>query len=233
MKNCVPSNQNKAGMPLNEKNMIRKLMLILLCIVALTFSMCNQKDKPFYRSDVFTVFPDRVEQGEFRAIAISPQHLVSDYVSLQANIDPVIQFKFSINGRDNELAFGVNHEANIFPEAGGEVVLDITFGQKSTLRTEKTSSQPLPPNTKVRFRVDFSGVLKAFEDKGYYDDLAGNRIYKADFKGLFIAGDTYPLSWDFENLAGKEQLKMQDPDGDGIYENEMIFNVYDPSAHTS
>ncbi len=208
-------------------------MLILLCVVTLVFSMCNQKDKPFYTSDAFTVFPDRVEQGKFRAKALSPQHLVSDYVSLQANIDPVIQYKFSINGRDNELAFGVNHEANIFPEADEEVVLNITFGQKSVLRTEKESSQPLPPNTRVRFRVDFTRVLQAFEDKGYYDDILGNRIYKADFKGLYIAGDTYPLSWDFENLAGNEQLRMQDPEGDGIYENEMIFNVYDPSAHTS
>jgi len=208
-------------------------MLILLCVVTLLFSMCNQKDKPFYTSDAFTVFPDRVEQGKFRATALSPQHLVSDYVSLQANIDPVIQYKFSINGRDNELAFGVNHEANIFPEADGEVVLDVIFGQKSPLMTEKEASQPLPPNTKVRFRVDFSSVLKAFDDNGYYDDVLGNRIYKVDFKGLYIAGDTYPLSWDFENLAGNEQLKMQDTNGDGIYENEMIFNVYDPSAHTS
>lgn len=213
--------------------MIWKLMLILTCIVTQLFSMCNQKDIPFYTSDAFTVFPDRVEQGEFRATALSPQDLVSDYVSLHANIDPVIQFKFSINGRDNELAFGVNHEANIFPGADGEVVLDVTFGQKSVLRTEKESSQPLPPNTKVRFSIDFSSVLKAFVDKGYYDDVTGNRIYKADFKGLYIAGDTYPLSWDFENLAGNEQLKMQDTDDDGIYENEMIFNVYDPSAHTS
>lgn len=195
--------------------------------------MCSQKDKPLYTSDAFTVFPDRVEQGEFKATALNPQHLVSDYVSLKAEIDPVIQFKFSINGRDNELAFGVNHEANIFPDDDDIVVLDLTFGQKSTLRTGKGSSQPLPPNTKVSFRVDFTAVLKAFEDKGYYDDLTGNRIYKADFKGLFIAGDTYPLSWDFDNLAGNQQLKMEDPDGDGIFENVMIFNVYDPSAHTS
>jgi len=208
-------------------------MLILTGVVILLFSMCNHKDKPFYSSGAFAVFPDRVEQGEFRAVALNPQNLVSDYVSQKANIDPVIQFKFSINGRDNELAFGVNHDANIFPDADGEVVLDVTFGQKSALRTEKESSQPLPPNTRVRFRVDFTGVLKAFEGNGYYDDVTGNRIYKADFKGLYIAGDTYPLSWDFENLAGNRQLKMEDPDGDGIFENEMVFNVYDPSAHTS
>ncbi len=209
-------------------------MPILFCIFTLSFSMCNQREKPFYKSEAFTVFPDRVEQGGFRSTAISPEHMISDYVSLaKTSIDPLIQFKFSINGRDDELAFGVNHEANIFPESDGEVVLDVKFGERSNLRTDMKSSQPLPVNTKVRFRVDFTRVLKDFEGKGYYDDILGKRIYREDFKGLFIAGDTYPLGWDFENLAGNEKLKMQDPDGDGIFENEMVFNVYDPSAHTS
>lgn len=188
---------------------------------------------PLYKSDSYAVYHDRVEQGNFRATAVDATHMVSDYVSLNARIDPVIQFKFSINGRDNELPFAVNHQANIFPEEDKTVVLDVTFGQKSDLRADIDSDQPLPPNTRVKFRVDFSDVLKAFSEKGYYDDISGNRIYKNDFKGLFIAGDTYPLSWDFENLAGNHQLKMEDPDGDGIYENEMIFNVYDPSSHTS
>ena len=209
-------------------------MVILTGVASFLLSGCNQKDMAFYRSDAFTVFHDRVEQGDFRAAAISPEHMVSDYVSMaNTNIDPLIQFKFSINGRDDELAFGVNHEAHIFPEGDSEVVLNVTFGERSQLRTDRESNRPLPVNTRVRFRVDFTKVLKAFEEKGYYDDLSGNRIYKADFKGLYIAGDTYPLNWDFENLAGKEQLKMQDPDGDGIFENELIFNVYDPSAYTS
>ena len=209
-------------------------MLILLCMITILFSMCNQKEIPIYKSDAFTVFHDRVEQGDFRASAVSPEHMVSDYVSMvKTSVDPLIQFKFSINGRDDELAFGVNHEANIFPEGDSVVVLNITFGEKSLLRTDIESSRPLPVNTRVRFRVDFRQVMKAFEQKGYYDDMSGNRIYKADFKGLYIAGDTYPLSWDFENLAGNGQLKMQDPDGDGIFENELVFNVYDPSAHTS
>jgi hypothetical protein len=209
-------------------------MLILLCMITILFSMCNQKEIPFYKSDAFTIFSDRVEQGEFRASAVSPENMVSDYISMaNTSVDPLIQFKFSINGRDDELPFGVNHEANIFPEGDSVVVLNITFGEKSLMRTDIESSQPLPVNTRVRFRVDFRQVIKAFEEKGYYDDLSGNRIYKADFKGLYIAGDTYPLSWDFENLAGNRQLKMQDPDGDGIFEDELVFNVYDPSAHTS
>jgi hypothetical protein len=205
----------------------------LTCIIYLLLSSCNHKEMPLYRSDAFTVLHDLVEQGTFRATALSPDHMVSDYVSLNANIDPVIQFKFSINGRDNELPFAVNHQANILPDGDTVVVLDVVFGQKSDLRMEKESGHLLPANTKVRFRIDFNNVLKAFREKGYYDDIQGNRIFKSDFQGLYIAGDTYPLSWDFENLPGNAQLKMEDPDNDGIYENELVFNVYDPSAHTA
>jgi hypothetical protein len=213
--------------------MIMNKTVILVCYISFVFSSCNNKDMPLYKSDAFTVWPDRVEQGDFTARADSPEHMVSDYVSLNANIDPVIQFKFSINGRDNELPFAVNHQANIFPDKEGPVVLNVVFGQKPETQTNVDDTRPLPRNTRVRFRVDFNSVLKSFSEKGYYDDAQGQRIFKNDFKGLYIAGDTYPLSWDFENLAGNKQLKMEDPDGDGIYENELVFNVYDPSAHTA
>jgi len=153
----------------------------------------------------------------------------SDYRSPGAAIDPVIEFKFSINGRDNELPFGVNHRTNIFPVNGELTVLDIKFGQKSVPDTLRDASQPLPKNTKVRFRIDFSQVLDSFRDKGHYDDILGNRIFRDDFKGLYIAGDTCPLSWDFENIPGNPDMKMEDPDSDGIFEKELTFNVFDPS----
>ncbi|NLE33563.1 MAG: glycogen debranching protein, partial [Bacteroidales bacterium] len=186
-----------------------------------------------YKSDKYTVYPDRVEQGEFIARAAGPEEMTSDYKSLSAVIDPVIQFKFSINGRDNELPFGVNHQANILPESDETVVLEMTFGQRSETGSQKDASQPLPPNTRVLFRVNCQSILDSFRVKGYYDDILGNRIFKADFRGVFIAGDTYPLNWDFENIPSNPMLRLEDPDGDGIYEKELIFNVYDPSAHTS
>jgi hypothetical protein len=213
--------------------MKRLFIEYLLCLVLFVFSSCNKMDIPIYRSDQFAVYNDRVVQGNFTARAVNPGHIISDYVSLNANIDPVIQFKFSINGRDDELPFAVNHQANIYPDSDKTVVLDVVFGQKSDLRTNVDATRPLPQNTRVRFRVDFNRVLKSFSEKGYYDDIKGNKIFRNDFKGLYIAGNTYPLSWDFENLAGNSHLKMEDPDGDGIYESEMVFNVYDPSAHTA
>jgi hypothetical protein len=220
-------------MSIRKQNIKITETVILTCAVYLLVSSCNQNNMPLYKSDTYIIWPDRVEQGQFTARADSPDHMVSDYVSMNADIDPVIQFKFSINGRDDELPFAVNHQANIYPDSGKTVVLNVVFGQQSDLRTNADATRPLPQNTRVRFRVDFNNVLKSFSEKGYYDDIRGNRIFKNDFRGLYIAGDTYPLSWDFENLAGNSQLKLEDPDGDGIYEDELVFNVYDPSAHTA
>lgn len=210
-----------------------KLIVNLLLPGAVAITSCSRTDLPLYKSSAFTVYHDRVEQGAYRATALSPDYMISDYASPAAGIDPVIQFKFSINGRDNELPFGVNHQANIYPEGDSSVVIRVIFGERADLGSQKDASQMLPPNTKVRIIVDFSEVVRAFSEKGYYDDILGNRIFAGDFKGLYIAGDTYPLNWDFENIPGNQQLKMEDPDGDGFFENELIFNVYDPSAHTS
>ncbi len=213
--------------------MKRKLLMNFILVFVIVSVSCSRNDQPLFKSAAFTIYPDRVEQAGFMATALTEERMISDYASPAAGIDPVIQFKFSINGRDNELAFGVNHQANIYPEGDSSVTITVTFGERADMGSQRDATQMLPPNTKVRFRVDFSKVLKAFRETGYYDDILGNRIFAGDFKGLFIAGDTYPLSWDFENIGGNPQLKMEDPDGDGIYENELTFNVYDPSAHTS
>ena len=205
----------------------------LTLIAAIMSTSCNNNSKTLYQSERYVVYPDRVEQGGYTATAISNAEMVSDYKSTNGSIDPVIEFKFSINGRDNELPFGVNHQAGIYPDDKGEKVLDITFGTRSGDGSLPEDSQSLPQNTRVRFRVDFSQVLESFRTNGYFDDLTGNRIYRDDFKGLYIAGDTYPLSWDFENIPSNPMFRMEDPDGDGIFEKELIFNVYDPSAHTS
>ena len=214
--------------------MLIRLTLFLISIASIVCSGCHGKENAFYKSDAFAVFPDRVEKGDFKAIALSPGEIVSGYESpANANVKTVIQFKFSINGRDNEMAFGVNHQADIYPDGDSVVVLDVVFGIKSNTGSEKNQDNSLPANTRVRIRVDCSRVLEAFEQNGYYDDISGNRIFKTDFKGIWVAGDTYPLTWDFENITTNSQLRMRDPDGDGIFEDEMVFNVYDSSAHTA
>lgn len=209
------------------------VFLNIMILALMTLSSCIQRDSIIYKSNKYTIYADRVVQGEFTALATGPLEMTSDYRSLSATVDPVIQYKFSINGRDNELSFGVNHQANILPSGDEATLLEMTFGERSDIGSGKDAALPLPPNTRVRFRVDFNPVLKSFRENGFYDDILGNRIFEADFKGLYLAGDTYPLNWDFENIPSNPLLKMEDSDGDGFFEKELVFNVYDPTAHTS
>lgn len=205
--------------------------LFLLLIAGLTACL---SEPVLYESDAYTVYPNKVKQGDYSAVVKSDAHLVSNYESLESQrFYPLIQFKFSINGGDNEMGYNQDHQANIFPDGEDSVVLDVTFGEKANLRREVADVGSVPPNTPVTFRVDFKPVLKAFETKGFYEDPHGNKIFKEDFKGLFIAGSAYPMSWDFENLMNNPQAKLSDDDNDGIYDITLVFNDYDPSAHVS
>ena len=205
--------------------------LFLLLIAGLSACM---SEPVLYESDAYTVYHDKVKQGDYSAVVKDDTHLISNYESQESQrFSPVIQFKFSINGGDNEMGYNQDHRANIFPAGEDSVVLDVTFGEKANLRKGVAADESVPRNTPVTFRVDFNPVLKDFESNGFYEDPHGNRIFKEDFKGLFIAGSAYPLSWDFENLVNNPQAKLTDDDSDGIYEITLLFNDYDPSAHVS
>ncbi|HCL84265.1 MAG TPA: glycogen debranching protein, partial [Chitinophagaceae bacterium] len=68
-------------------------------------------------------------------------------------------------------------------------------------------------------------VLAELRDKGYYTTFKGDRIYKEDLKAVYVAGNTAPLIWDFDNLVNHPQLQLKDADGDGIYETTLALNV--------
>ncbi len=204
---------------------------MVLLFVA-TFSSCRKKEKVLYQSPEFTVYSDRVVQDSFVAKALSDTHMVTNYKSpAKQAFSPLLQFKFSINGKDNELDFNVNHEADLSPTGNQPVVINAVFGKRSELSPEHQSAVNLPENTKVQFNLDMRPVLNAFKTKGYYEDIHGNKIYRKDFKGVYIAGSAYPLNWDFENLPNNKQLELTDPDGDGIYSVTLVFNAFDPDAH--
>ncbi len=209
----------------------KHLFYLMLFFTGVT--ACNT-NPPLYESETYTVYSDRVEQGDYTAVARSDKHLVSDYQSQESQtFSPQIQFKFSINGGDNEMGYSTDHRANIFPAGEDTVVLDVTFGEQAHLRSDIKTDESVPPNTPVSFRVDFTSVLESFETDGYYEGPQGHKIYKDDFKGLFIAGSAFPLIWDFENLVNNPNARLRDENGDGIYETTVKFNDYDPSAHVS
>ncbi len=181
------------------------------------------ENKALYKGEKFTVFPDKVIQGDYEAVALDRNRVRSNYQSPASQIySRHIEFKFSLNEKDNELPVGVNHAVVVEDQSESPVFV---FGKKE----ENPSQDPgafLPPNTPFTFKVDLSPVLQQFENQGYYEAYDGSRIAQSEFKGLYIAGGSEPLTWDFVNLDN-QGLKMEDPDGDQIYEITVTLNPYE------
>jgi hypothetical protein len=181
-----------------------------------------QNSKPIYNSKAYAIYPDKVVQGKYIAQAVSATELTSNYSS-PANLfkSAVIEFKFSINGKDNELPVGVNHHFNCINALNQA---DIVFGKPDASAKPQGKETYLEPSTQFKIRLDMRAVLKAFKDQGYFTCINGEKIYKNDFKGVFVAGNTAPMIWDFNNLANNPELELKDTDGDGIYETTLALN---------
>ena len=191
----------------------------LLLLTALAYG----QDKPVYTSKAYSVYPDRVVQGKYTAKAISATQLQSDYRS-PANLykSPVVDFKFSINGKDNEMPSGNDHHFVCLTQSNETPV--IKFGETYADHKTVPANSFLKPSTQFKIRVDMRAVLKAFKDQGFFTCFNGEKIYKSDFKGVFVAGNAAPLIWDFNNLGNHPELELKDPDGDGIYETTLVLN---------
>jgi len=193
-----------------------------------TPALVQPKGRPLWQSAAYTVYPDAVIQGPYHAQALSATELTSDYRSPANELQrPQVAFKFSINGKDNELAPG---QDNLFlavprPDGGPLETSVIVFGQRYVDLTPVPADVYLAPDTKLKIRLDMRPVLEAFEKQGYYTTYRGDKLFKQDFKHVFVAGNTAPLSWDFDNLVNKLELELHDPDGDGIYEVTLTLNA--------
>lgn len=204
--------------------MTQKVALTVLTLI-LTMSEQVFSQLPIYSNSEFQLFSDRVVQGKNVAKVISPLHIESNYQSPANLFKPAeLIFKFAINGRDNEMPPGVDHQFTVLMTNGIAETPLIEFGKKLT--QVSGTAQFMPTNAPVRFRLDFRGPKRELEEKGFYVTANGQKIFKEDFKGVFIAGGAAPLTWDFDNLASRSELQLKDPDGDGIYEIELVFNSH-------
>ena len=211
----------------------KKIMLSgLFCAFQMALFSQNN-DAVIYKSDAYTIYNNRIEQGPFRAIVISPVELSSDYRSPDADkFSPTINFKFSINTRDNEMVSGKDHHVTLVP-VNGQCVTEVTFGSQVIQTNHEIEKINLPPNTQWTIRLNMREVLKAFKDKGFYTFFNGEKLEQADFKGVYIAGSAAPLIWDFNNLHTRPGLQLTDPDGDGVYETTLILNAKSNEKHTA
>ena len=215
----------------------KSIMLMGLCGLASCYTQkatdMESTSKAIWQSEAYTIYPDSVVQGEYVAKVVSPNKIITNYKSPANEFQsPRVTFKFAINGRDNEMRPGVDHHFNCFGNGGSCQTPLIVFGQQYNDDSELPTDVFMPPNTEMKIRLDMRPVLKAFKEKGFYTTPTGDKIYKEDFKGVFIAGNTAPLSWDFDNLGRKEEAKLQDEDGDGIYEISLMLNSPESSKAT-
>jgi len=200
--------------------------------IGLLISLTVLAQKPVFQSPAFSVYPDKVVQGKYEAKALSATSITSNYASpdnLYQSAD--ISFKFAINGRDNEMPSGQDHHFTVTAVNGMAETPVITFGKQLNRTSGKTSF--LSPNTKLKVKLDLKEVMKQFTQNGFYTTFNGTKIYKEDFKGVFIAGGTAPMIWDFDNLVHHENLELKDPDGDGIYETELTLKSKQDKKETA
>ncbi len=202
-----------------------KQRLTLLAIIFLSSLQlpAQQKNIVIWQTKAFTVYSDSIAQGPYTAKALSDSEIISNYQS-PANLlqRSKITFKFSINGKDNEMQPGADHQLNVIGGVAETPV--IKFGEQLKDTTSETGIY-LKPDTKLKIRVDMSRVLNDFKTQGYFTTFKGDKIFKEDFKGLYVAGNTLPMDWDFDNLHNKQALELKDDDGDGIYETTLILNA--------
>ncbi|HEY5370216.1 MAG TPA: amylo-alpha-1,6-glucosidase [Hanamia sp.] len=212
-----------------------KKALSLLIVPIILFNSCTlMTNNIIYQSNEFSVFGDSVVQGKFVASAVSRSEILSNYVSAADQFkSPEVKFKFSINGADNGAPVGKD---NMIICAGGNGNYEtpvIQFGQQYIDSTKKPSNAYLPKDVKLTLRVNMADVLKSFKEKGYYSTFDGNKIYKNDFKGVFVAGNIAPLTWDFNNLYSHQDLELKDDNHDGIYEVTLTLNQHPDENKTA
>jgi glycogen debranching enzyme len=185
-----------------------------------------QAQNVIYQNERFILTPNQVTDGKFTTKALSNTEILSDFSSgAGQGMTNELIIKFSINGKDNEQGFGIDHKTFVIPDGNSYFNTPIfSFGNIDYQPTNTPKKELMPKNINVNIRLDMRHVIEAFRQQGYYTLYNGEVIKKEDFKGVYVAGNLEPLTWDFDNLEKRKDLLMQDVDNDGIYELNIIFN---------
>lgn len=113
---------------------------------------------------------------------------------------------------------------------GGKVTSPLyVFGQRGPIPVSVSAPEHevLEPNTELCLRLDLRPVLDAFKRQGYFTLQSGTKLKKEDFKGVWVAGNTSPLTWEFGDLAKNKNLQLHETHEAGIYEVKLMFNITD------
>ena len=125
-----------------------------------------------------------MEQGNYKASAKSISHIISDYQSpADAFFNPVLNFKYSINGKDNEMPMGENHLLLLQAKGGQPIIVRTVFGDRANPKIPNEGLEKVQENTVVRFELDMHPVLDAFEKDGFYIEQV-NKLKNPEFTSI-------------------------------------------------
>jgi hypothetical protein len=197
---------------------------VITCLLATACAGGAEQRLHLYASDAFTVTDTSVVQGQFQAVALSRELIESNYQRAAVEVN----FKFSINGFDNEHPPGSDYMIYLRP-LGGQIVTPVyTFGQlepPSTPAPQLATASPEEGPAAVTFRLDMRHVLDSLRVHGSYKPPNGERVREGEVTGIYVIGNVAPLSWDFGKLVPGAPMQLHDTDGDGIYEVTMQFDA--------
>lgn len=205
---------------------LSSVLYIVAAIVAL-FS-CNEKTMPdgcIYTCDEYTVYTDRVTQGNFEALAVSPTEITTNYKSeLDGDISSVVEFRFSFNSRDNELPIGYSHYA----VAGSDT--DVIYKVGEPNEKPDVDFKPLPHNTSWTVKLDMTPIFDGFNQQGYFVTATSDTLYAEDFKGVVIIGNVLPFNWETEYVLGNPNRELKpSANNPNIYELTVTLNPEMPA----
>ena len=214
------------------KYILKTFNLVFILSLTATHFCVAQTIKPLFQNKKFVLYADSVVQGKYTAQILSSTELTSNYQS-QANLfkSNKIDFKFSINGKDNEMPSGTDHHFICDAKDGACATPVIKFGTQLKSEMPAKDNTYLAPNTKFTINVDMNDVFDAFNRQGYYTTFNGSKIYKEDFKGVYVAGSSSPLIWDFDNLVNHPQLQLKD-NGNHIFSTTLTLNASQDEKQT-
>lgn len=204
---------------------MRTKAILCSCLLASLFCSCNDKkntsNSVILSNEFYTVTGDSVVQGDFVAKAISDTEIVTNYASPADEApSPVIEFRLSLNSRDNELIPGQTHYAIV---GGNDTIIPMGV-PAAEMPVLPEGTQPLDKNAEWNLKVNVAPLVKSFKEKGLYVTNTNDTIYADDFKGIWVAGNIDPLTWDFDNLYGKDMQKLHPVQGDTIYGLKIALN---------
>lgn len=200
-----------------------------ILILLLTLSCLASCDGGEMSNDViaqnnrYVVTCDSVAEGQWHAKALSPTHIVTNYAPTgSAPAGGIVKFRLAFNGRDNELASCQYHYALLGQDC------QVTGCVPDTLPHgihEASSTSTL------HLRVDLSAMEKSMSETGHYVTATGDTLYRDEFRGVWVAGNVRPLTWDFTSLALHDDLRLHKTSEPGIYELTLRLHPGEKPPH--